>query len=89
MTDSANKSRLRNMTLKSYLKSRGESEAGFARRTGVQQKTINRICAGEVRCRIDIANRIVRATHKDPTPSGGTVSFEELIPKKKRASRSA
>lgn len=65
------------MKLASYLTARDEREAAFARRSGVAQRTINRICAG-ARCNVDTAVAIIQATHKEPTPANGTVGLEDL-----------
>lgn len=73
------------MRLSEYLAAIDCSEAEFARRTDIPQRTINRICNGSVRCRIDTAHAIVRATHEHPTPSGGVVTFEELVPRESAA----
>ena len=67
------------MKLSEYLIAVGESETSFAKRADLPQRTINRIAAGEVNCRVDTAQRIVLASYARRTPSGGFVTFEELI----------
>ena len=68
------------MKLSDYIAAVDGSESAFAERCGLQQRTVNRIASGEVRCRIDIADAIVKATQAQPTPSGEYVDFEDLIP---------
>ncbi len=58
------------MRLARYLKQCGESQAGFARRAGIPQTTINVICQGKG-VHVDTAIKIIRAT-------GGLVSLEDL-----------
>lgn len=65
------------MRLSQYLEARDESESAFARRSGVPQRTINRICMGSG-CNVSTALVIIRATHAHPTPDDGTVSLEDL-----------
>lgn len=67
------------MTLRAYLAAMDETNAAFAKRVGVNERTIERVLAGQA-CRLKIAQRIVRATHSRPTPSGGFVTFDELVP---------
>lgn len=73
-------SRLAGVRLPEYIAAVDGSESEFARRTGIPQRTVNRICNGLVRCRIDIAETIVRASQERPAPCGGVVTFEELVP---------
>lgn len=73
------------MRLSEYIELVDGSRSAFAERAGVKLSTVNRIAEGEVRCRIDIAQAIVRASHAKPTPSGGVVTFEELIPRESAA----
>jgi hypothetical protein len=68
------------MKLSDYIAAVDGSEAAFAERCGLQQRTVNRIASGEVRCRIDIADVIVKASRAQPAPSGETVRFEDLVP---------
>jgi hypothetical protein len=71
------------MRLAEYIRLVDGSMQAFSERSGVLVSTLDRIARGEVRCRIDIANAIVKASHERPTASGGVVTFEELIPTKK------
>jgi predicted transcriptional regulator len=66
------------MRLPEYLESRGESQAAFARRTGIPQSTVNLICNGKG-TRVDTAIRIIQATRDEPAPDGGTVRIEDLV----------
>lgn len=66
------------MRLTDYLKETGESEAAFARRAGVQQRTVNRICSG-AGCNAATALAIIRATAEQKTPGGGCVALEDLV----------
>jgi hypothetical protein len=68
------------MRLSEYIKLVDGSRKAFADRTCIPLSTVNRIADEEVRCRIDIATRIVRASHSRPTQSGGVVTYEELEP---------
>lgn len=72
------------MRLSEYIQAVDGAEAAFARRAGIPQTTIHRICKGGG-CNIETAHEIVRATHARPTPSGGVVTFEELVPPKETA----
>ncbi len=67
------------MKLTAYLRARGESENAFALRAGVDQRTINRIAHGE-QCIAETALKIIRASHDAPTPGGGTICLEDLVP---------
>ena len=67
------------MKLSRYLGERGESQAGFARRAGLDQRTVNRVARGEG-CNAETALTIIRASHDQPTPGGGSVSLEDLVP---------
>jgi hypothetical protein len=66
------------MTLSEYLLATRESGSAFARRAGVPIRTINRVCAGDG-CTATTALAIIRATHHNPTPGGGSVSLEDLV----------
>ncbi len=68
------------MRLSEYIKLVDGSRKAFSDRTCIPLSTVNRIADEEVRCRIDIATRIVRASHSRPTQSGGVVTYEELEP---------
>lgn len=72
------------MNLREYLAEMGWTNAAFAERIGVAERTVERILAGQA-CRLVIAQRIVRLTREHPTPSGGFVSFEALCPKEATA----
>ncbi len=75
----AKKSRVRgDMRLAEYLEARGESQAGFARRARLPQKTINRICNGSG-CNAETAQAIIDASRDEPTGNGGTVSLRDLV----------
>jgi transcriptional regulator with XRE-family HTH domain len=65
------------MRLSAYLEARGESQAAFARRAGLDQRTINRICAGSG-CFLETADAIVQASRDKPTPKGETVTHGDL-----------
>ena len=65
------------MTLKAYLKSRGESENAFAKRSGVPQRTINRVASG-AECWTGTAIDIIRASAALPAPGGGVVDLDSL-----------
>ncbi len=60
------------MHLAEYLAQQGESEAAFAKRSGVPRSTINSICNGGG-TRVETGAKIVAAT-------GGLVGFMDLIP---------
>ena len=64
--------------LSEYLVARGESESEFARRAGLTQRTVNRVCSGQG-CNAATARDIIKASHSKPTPMGGTVSLDDLI----------
>ena len=68
------------MTLDDYLHQRRESVAAFSRRTGLVRETLLAIRDGRTRCRIDIAQVIVRASEDEPAPDGGTVTYDDLVP---------
>ena len=72
------------MKLRDYLDSRGESEAAFARRAGLAQRTVNRVANGGGTS-VEIAAEIVRASRAEPDGTGGTVRFEDLIPEEQGA----
>ena len=61
------------MRLHAYLRNQKQSQHRFARRVRTSQRTISRICRGEVNPSVRIAEAIVRAT-------GGMVRHEDLIP---------
>ena len=58
------------MKLSEYLASVGISEAEFARRAGLPQRTVNRVCNG-AGIHLGTARKIVKAT-------GGLVGFDDL-----------
>lgn len=60
------------MRLSDYLASAGISEAEFARRAAIPQRTVNRVCNG-AGIHLDTARKIVKAT-------GGLVGFDDLAP---------
>jgi predicted transcriptional regulator len=60
------------MRLAEYLASIGISEAEFARRALLPQRTVNRVCNG-AGIHLDTARKIVKAT-------GGLVGFDDLAP---------
>lgn len=68
------------MKLTDYLAERGETESAFARRSGIPQRTVNRVCTGEYAPRADTAFKIIEATKVEPTSEGGTVLLSDLIP---------
>lgn len=70
MTDNQNPGNPDGVRLSDYLESRGESQAAFARRSGIPQSTINLICNGKG-TRVETAIKIIRAT-------GGLVALEDL-----------
>lgn len=74
------------MTLNEYLAARGESQTAFSKWSGIPQRTVCRICAGETGCSMRNAARVVKATLAHPAPGGGTVGFEDLVPKRRRRS---
>ena len=51
----------------------------FSERSGVPISVLDRVVRGES-CSLKNGAKIVRATHAKPTPSGGAVTFEELLP---------
>ena len=59
-----------------YLTERGEKQAAFARRAGIHQRSLNRALKGN--CTMWLAKLIVQASREQPTPSGGTITFEDL-----------
>ena len=67
------------MGLKDYLDARGESQAGFARRSRLPQQTVNAICARGYARDLEVAERIVTASRREPAPDGGTVRYEDLM----------
>ena len=69
------------MRLTEYLQESGESQAGFARRAGLPQTTVNVICQGRG-IHVNTAIKIIRAT-------GGAVSLEDLSPTEDDEARAA
>ena len=59
-----------------YLRERGESEKAFAERAGIHQRSLNRALRGN--CTMKLAKKIVKASRAAPTPTGGTITFEDL-----------
>lgn len=70
--------RLGGMKLVDYLEARKEPQAAFARRAGLGQRVVNRICLGGD-CSAPTALAVIRASHAEPTPGGGTVGLEDLV----------
>jgi len=68
------------MRLHAYLAAKDETVARFARRSGILPETLAQIRDGRSRCRIDIAQAIVRASEAEPTQDGGSISFDDLVP---------
>ena len=66
------------MRLLDYLEARGEKQAAFARRCGVDQRTVNRICLGDG-CSAATAHLVIKASREEPAPDGGTVTLEDLV----------
>jgi len=66
------------MDINEYLDARDERQAAFARRAGLQQRTVNRVCLGGG-CSASTALQIIKASHAEPTPGGGTISLEDLV----------
>lgn len=77
-------STIRTMDLPSYIAAVDGSEVAFAKRSGVSQSTVNRICRGRkeghdgAALRLKTAYRIIRASHDRPAPGGGVVSLDDL-----------
>lgn len=69
------------MRLTDYLASIGISEAEFARRAALPQRTVNRVCNG-AGIHLETARRIVKAT-------GGLVGFDDLAPAEPEAGSGA
>lgn len=69
------------MRLSDYLTSEGISEAEFARRAGIPQRTVNRACNG-AGIHLGTARKIVKAT-------GGLVGFDDLASDESAAEPSA
>ena len=67
------------MRLTDYLKARGESENGFARRCGVSQSHINQIVREVSGLTLDLARLIVEASEEQPAPGGATIGYEDLV----------
>jgi predicted transcriptional regulator len=65
------------MKLQTYLESRGETPAQFARRTGIPRTTVARVIEGWG-CHIDTAVTIVQASNDQKARGGGTVRYEDL-----------
>lgn len=70
------------MKLHEYLKEKGETEEAFASRSGLQQRTVNRIRRG-ASCTAYRALAIIKATAAEKTLGGGCVSLEDLAIKPK------
>ena len=60
-----------------YLKSTGQTQAGFAAKAGVNQSTIHRLCYGEMMPSLAIALKIEKA-------SEGKISLPQLLASKKK-----
>lgn len=73
------------MDIDSYLTARNESASHFSRRVSrfkdVSPGAIINIRNGNASPRIDTAQAIVRASEDQPAPCGGTIGWEDLIPK--------
>jgi predicted transcriptional regulator len=65
------------MKLRDYLDARGESENAFAKRSGIPQRTINRIANGG-ECLAGTAIEVIRASMQEPAPGGGIVDLDSL-----------
>ena len=68
------------MKLADYLRENDETAARFARRAGLQADAIRAILRLGGGCRVTTAQAIVRASEAQPTPSGGTISYDDLVP---------
>ena len=76
------------MKLSAYLQATGESDAAFARRSGVPQTTVSRVRRGGIP-RGDTLAQIIRATRDEPTAEGGTVTLDDLAPREPQAESAA
>lgn len=68
------------MDLGAYLGELGESQASFAGRADLTQRTVSRVVRREVRSRGDVLEKIIRACRERPAPSGRVVTWEDLVP---------
>lgn len=68
------------MDIRSYLKANDETMAQFSRRSGVKVATLQVVAAQRSRCRIDVAQAIVKASEAQPAPCGGTIDYDSLVP---------
>ena len=66
------------MRLIEYIAEVDGSQAAFARRADVPQRTINRLCRGEITVLADTALKILKATQDRPA-RGKVVSLDELV----------
>jgi len=67
------------MDLDTYLKAKGESASAFARRAGLPASTVIAIRALGSHPRVDIAQALVRASEDEPTPDGGTITYDDFV----------
>jgi hypothetical protein len=79
------------MRLGDYLAARGESQEAFAARASklgdrgesIDQRTVSRVVNGAVPS-ASKALAIIRASEAEPAEDGGTVSLEDLQPRRRR-----
>lgn len=78
------------MELAHYIERRrravGESLSGFARRAELSQQTVYDVLSGKG-CTMTTAYLIVTASQAEPAPRGGTVGYEDLVPRHVRRGR--
>ena len=65
------------MTLKDYLEARGETAVAFALRAKLRPTTVYGVLKGTMP-RADTADKIVKASKREPTRNGGTVTLSAL-----------
>jgi hypothetical protein len=68
------------MRLSDYLKARRERGVAFALRADLPQRTVADVVQGGG-CHISTAHKIVEASRREPAPDGGTVTYEDLLPR--------
>lgn len=66
------------MLASDYLRARNESENAFAKRAGLEQRSLSRALR-RGSCSLRFAYMIVQASRKEPTPEGGTITYEDLL----------
>lgn len=69
------------MKLAAYIKAVDGSEAAFARRAGIDQKTVWSLCRGRTTPRGDTIQKILRACQEKPSPNGKAVTLDDLLGK--------